>query len=111
MKNFSPFDSQCCYENEVDQKHIFSYLISKLNKFKFSRGGGIQTPAGYTLCVQKVFLFVFIYIKLCNMSHFKAIFPWFVERETEGDGDGYKRFQILHMYRVYVKKKPNKAHS
>lgn len=42
MKNFSPFDSQCCYENEVDQKHIFSYLISKLNKFKFSRGGAFR---------------------------------------------------------------------
>lgn len=46
------------------------------------------------------------------MSHFKAIFQWFVERdrETERDGDGYKRLQILHVYRVYIKKK-NKAHS
>lgn len=41
------------------------------------------------------------------MSHFKAIFQWFVERdrETERDGDGYKRLQILHVYRVYIKKK------
>lgn len=77
-------------------------------------GGGIQTLVSYTLCVQKVFLFVYIYIKLSNMSHFKAIFQWFVERErdweTERDGDGYKRLQILHVYRVYILNKTKHIH-
>lgn len=74
----------------------------------------MQTLVSYTLCVQKVFLFVYIYIKLSNMSHFKAIFQWFVERERQRDRegwDGYNRLQILHVYRVYIKKKKTKAHS